>query len=176
MENVSRRNFLKSASALAAMAVAFPLLEGCPVSQSQLAQLVAEVGTGLSGIMPYIKSVSASLATQIESGFAALEQAVQAWTPGTAVADIEQAVNAFVANMALIPVLGAYQPLVALVVATVEGIITLLVPTPAPTTSAVKAAYSAALAQYPKPPRTARAFKSKFNSVAKANNLPVSID
>jgi hypothetical protein len=152
------------------------LLEGCPVSQSQLAQLVAEVGTGLSGVLPYIKSVSAMVATQIQSTFSALETAVQAWKPGTVIADVEQAVNAFVANMALIPVLGAYQPLVALIVATAEGIITLLIPNPAPQTSAVRAMATRAASQYPHPPRTAGQFKRKYNSVAKANNLPVSID
>lgn len=169
---ISRRTFLKQASAVTALAVTLPLLEGCPVTQSQIAALVAEIGTGLSGILPYIKSVSASVATQVEKSFAALETAVQGWKPGTSIADIEQVVNAFVANMALIPVLGAYQPLVALIVATAEGIITLLVPnaTAAPRTTATSRFVVTATSQYPHPPKTARSFRGTWNGVVKKDS------
>jgi hypothetical protein len=180
---MTRRMFGKQVMLVGGGLLVMPLLEGCPLSQSQLAQLVAEVGTGLAGVLPYIKSVSASLAGQIQASFSALEAAVQAWKPGTAIADVEQAVNAFVANMALIPGLGAYQPLVALIVATAEGIITLVVPNAAPAAmrvglTSIKAqnALTTMINQYPHPPHTARAFKAKYNSVAKASNLPVSID
>lgn len=169
-----RRKFMKSLAALATITISgsgMLLLEGCPVTQSQIAQLVAEVGTGLSGILPYIKGVSATIATQIESSFAALETAVQGWKPGTAVTDIEQVVNAFVANMALIPVLGAYQPLVALIVATAEGIITLLVPnaTAAPRTTATSAFMVKSAQQWPHPPKTAHSFRGSWNGVVKKN-------
>jgi hypothetical protein len=172
MENMNRRMFGKKALLATGALLVLPELTGCPVTQSQIAALVAEVGTGLSGILPYIKGVSATLATQIEASFAALQAAVQAWKPGTSIQDIEQVVNAFVANMALIPVLGAYQPLVALIVATAEGIITLLVPnaTAAPRTTATSRFVVTATSQYPHPPNTARSFRGTWNGVVKKDS------
>ena len=176
---MTRRMFGKQVLVVGGGLIAFPLLEGFSCNsglQSKLVQLLGVVGAGLAKVLPYLTGVSASVLAQINTAFTTLQADVQAWVPGGTIANIEQAVNDFVAAMALIPVLGAYQPEVALIVAVVESISTLLVPTPAPQTASVRAMATKSLAQYPNPPQTAAAFVSKFNSVAKANNLPVSID
>jgi hypothetical protein len=175
---ITRRMFGKRVLLVAGGLIAFPLVEGFSCNsglQTKLVQLIAMVGTGLEEVLPKLTGISATLLAQINTAFSTLQADVQAWVQGSNIANIEQAVNDFVAAMALIPVLGAYQPEVALIVAVVEGIITLLVPSPAPQTAAVRAMATKSAAQYPNPPQTAAAFASKFNSVAKANNLPVSI-
>lgn len=174
---LTRRNFLKSTVTLAAITVSgsgMLLLEGCPVSQSQLAQLAAELGTALAGILPYIKGVSATLAKQAETDFQALSAAIQAWKSGSVITEIEEATNAFVAVMAQIsPILAVYAPEVAFIVSVVENIITLLVPNAVPPSSMATVGFvEAARRKYPHPPKTAREVRSKWNSLVKAENHP----
>lgn len=183
---MNRRQFLlKSGYTTLALSTcgSLALLEGCPVSQEQLTALVNEVGVGLQGILPYFKTVSAEAAAKIEAAFATLQTDVQNFKPGATVAVIEQAVNDFVAAMNLIPVVAQYQPLVALIVATVEGIITLLVPAPAGGTVAfARAAPEVAITRekghvlvsyrgvtVKDPPKTAGSFRSAWNKDVKAN-------
>lgn len=168
---LSRRTLLQRAAILLAGMVVAPVITGCPISQKTIQALVDEVGSGLTMILPYIKNVSASIATDITDSFAALSAAVHAWTPGSAIADIEQVVNAFVANMGLIPGWGVYAPLASLVVATVEGIINLLLPKSQPSTLALAPAprkfAEAAMAQFPNPPKSSKSFRDQWNTLAK---------
>ena len=165
---VTRRQFATRAFAALTLAAAFPFLAGCPgVTQSQVAQLIAEVGTALAEIMPYLKTVSAATAQKIEDSFLALETAVQNWKPGTTIAVIEQVVNDFVANMNLIPVLADYQPLVALIVATVEGLVSLLVPTALPSSVTSSARQMAAVKGAPK---NAKQFRKAWNEAVRSRS------
>lgn len=182
---LTRRQFaIRTTQLLGAMAV-LPYLAGCPgITQTQLASLISEVGAGLQEILPYLKSVDAATAAKIELAFSALETAVQNWKPGSAVAVIEEAVNAFVGAMAIIPVLASYQPLVALIVATAEGLLALPIPAPpAGTTTAFAHAtpgvgvtheHGHVVVSYQgitisNPPKTAAAFRSSWNKAVKGD-------
>lgn len=128
----SRRRFLRnSALMIVGSPILLSMLEGCPVSQTQISDLLNEVGYGLEKILPYFSSVSAAAAAKVEAAFQTFATDVRNFQPGQAISLIEQAANDFVGAMSLIPVLAAYQPLVALIVATVEGIIAVLNPAPA---------------------------------------------
>jgi hypothetical protein len=164
---MNRRKFIVSALAVAAVP-GLLTLEGCPVSQSQLAALIGEVGAGLAEILPYLTSVSQAAAAKVEAAFQALETAVQNWKPGSVISVIEQAVNDFVSDMNLIPVLADYQPLVALIVATVEQLISLILPTSSAPATAV-ATGRVTLAQIGAAPKTASSFRSAWNKQVKAN-------
>jgi hypothetical protein len=173
MTTLTRRQFsLRSFATLALSSASFALLAGCPfgsVTQSQIVELIAEVGAGLQEILPYLKSVSASEAATIYAAFQTLETDVQNWKPGGAIAVIEQAVNAFVSAMNLVPVLAEYQPLVALIVATVEGLIALIAPgsTPPPPATGVtrngRRGITYKGVTFPNPPTTASSFRSSWN-------------
>jgi hypothetical protein len=157
---MNRRELMHRGSLVLAGAAILPWLAGCPASQSQIAELVAEMSTALNGILPYLKSVSASEAATIQQLFQALETDVKGWKAGDSIAAIEQVVNDFVASMNLIPVTADYQPLVALLVATAEGIITLVTPT---TSLSAKISKSSAA------PKTASTFRAAWNKETKAN-------
>jgi hypothetical protein len=187
---MTRREFAHRSFATLVLAGSLPALfplAGCPtITQTQLASLIAEVGAGLAEILPYLTSVSAAAAQKIEASFQALETAVQNWKPGAVVSEIEQAVNVFVANMNLIPVLAEYQPLVALIVATAEGLLALLIPAPAGGTTTTTFAHAAPgvavdhvggkiVVHYQgqtvtNPPKTASAFRSAWNKQVKADS------
>jgi hypothetical protein len=182
---MTRREFAHRSFATLVLAGSLPALlplAGCPVTQSELAELIGEVGAGLAEILPYLTSVSQTAAQKVEAAFQALETAVQNWKPGTVVSVIEQAVNDFVADMDLIPVLADYQPLVALIVATVEQLIALILPAPASTTSALRASSGVAVTHEGRhlvvnykgvtikdPPKTARGFRGAWNKQVKGN-------
>jgi hypothetical protein len=183
MTQLTRRELMQYATAVLAMS-ALPALEGCPaVTQSQLAELIGEVGAGLAEILPYLKTVSSSAAATIYQAFQALETAVQNWKPGGVVSEIEQAVNAFVSAMSLVPVLAEYQPLVALIVATVEGLLTLLIPISTTASNVVAGMPKGVIVTHEKgrvivavngvtianPPTTAGKFRSAWNKQVGAN-------
>ena len=118
------------------ISLAAPFLAGCPTSpdlQQQLEGLLTQVGAALDKLMPILRSWNAKVANDIEDGFNLLVSAVNGYKPGNQVQSIEAAVNALVtalqAIVQYIPQAGPYLAMVQLVVATVEGILALVLPT-----------------------------------------------
>ena len=158
-----RREFIK-VSGLAGLA----FLIGCPsnVSQAALLALVNEIAVAWAKLSPFL-SLNPALVASITAEIAAIRAAIQAWSPGFSITDIEKVVNALVATMALIPVIAMYEPLVALIVATAEGILALLVPGGAPNVMV-----TARGKIFGNPPHSAGQFKSAWNKAVKAGSLP----
>lgn len=169
---LTRRDLLKRGSLVGMAALATPALltlEGCPISQSQLVALIGELQSGFNAILPYLKTVDAATAAKVQALLTDLQSDVATWTSGSSIAIIEQIVNDIVAALALFPVTAAYAPLIALIVATAEGIITLLVPNSAPAPAPAPAGIRAmARARYPHPPKTAGGFRKEWNRVAES--------
>lgn len=161
----NRREFIKIGS-LAGLAI----LAGCPVTQSSLEALIAEIAAAWAKLSPYVTSTDPALAVKITAEIIAVQAAIQGWKPGMSITDIESVINILVSSMNLIPVIAQYEPLVALIVATAEGILALL---PNGTPNVMVNARGVAFAN---PPRTARQFKKEWNKTVNAKALPAKLE
>lgn len=127
---LSRRSFFKFAAAGVAMLAVAPsmLITGCAVNvKALLTTLIASIQGLLKVVAP-----SESWAANLASALGQLSTAVASWTAGGAVHLVEEALNAVQAVLAVIPLTSIYSPLVDVIVAGIDAVLNVLVPTPAP--------------------------------------------
>ena len=122
---MNRRDFVRCMAALAALSA----LTGCPTANpDQIAALVAEIAKAIGKLLPYFSGVDAQWAKDIQAALTALETVAGKWQKGDPLAEIESVVNALVQLMGAFPIAAPYQPLVTIIVATLEGILALVIP------------------------------------------------
>jgi hypothetical protein len=167
-ELVNRRTFIQSAGTWAAFSL-LPGLAGCPVAQTTLESLAVMLAKAWVALAPFLKNVDPALSAKIAAEIAAVEAALNGWAPGKPITDIENVVNALVVTMNLIPVAAQFEPLVALIVATAEGILALV-------GGGANVMVSARGATFANPPRTARQFKKAWHKVIVEKALPAGLE
>lgn len=128
---MQRRDFVKRVTAIGVVLIASPaalVMEGCTVNVTALLNTVLDAGEAIIKVAepnaPWLQS--------FESALAALEQAEAQWSAGGAVQIVISALNTIEAVLAVIPVTAVYSPLIAVLVAGIEAVLTALFPQPAP--------------------------------------------
>jgi hypothetical protein len=171
---MNRRTLLKSAAAAGALAllpIALPVA-GCTFVAKGLLNVV------ISAVQSILKvASSASWATELSNALAALVNAESTWETGGAAAIVIDALNTVEAVCAVIPLTAAFSPLIDVLVAGIEAVISYFAPQPAPASNAL------GLASNPHRRRVALnkphfletregAFKAQWNQVAAGIGLP----
>ena len=139
---MQRRDFLKNsvtAAAIVAVAPSSLLVEGC--NKVNVKALLNTVLASAEAIIQ-VAQPNAPWIQPLESAILALQQAEQQWSAGGTVQVVISALNTIQAVLAVIPVTAAYSPLIAVLVAGIEAVLTALVPAPAPTPATVNAAHN----------------------------------
>lgn len=95
----------------------------CKISAAQIAADGKAVGTAVLDIAGLLQTTDPSLAQQLTAAANALIQVTSTWTTGSAVAILEDAENAVVVVLNLIPVTSAFAPFIAIAFAALNLLI-----------------------------------------------------
>ena len=173
---MQRRAFVKNLATAAAVAVVTPsalLMDGCTVNVQALLNTVI---TAAEAVIK-VAEPGAPWVAQLESAIAALLQAEGQWQGGSPVQIVISALNTIQAVLAVIPVTAVYSPLIAVLVAGIEAVLTALIPQAKNISFAAAKSpyYGRAKLSHPSPfhPTYEGAFKAQWNSTAEQCKLPV---
>jgi hypothetical protein len=127
---MNRRNFV--ASWFAAV-VGFSMLglTGCALTVDNVKSLINVLIGSIQNILKV--ATNAPWAAGLSAALAALQNAEQNWTAGSATTLIDDALNTVTAVLAVIPLTAVYSPLVDIVVAGIEAVLAVLPVTPSVT-------------------------------------------
>ena len=116
---MNRRRFIGSAAAVATLPIANFGLMGCTVDVKAL------LNTVIDSALAVIKVADASepWLPSLQAAVTALENAEAAWTAGSIPAIVIDALNTLEAVLAVIPATAAFSPLVAILVAGIEAVL-----------------------------------------------------
>src|ERR1700678_1185449 len=129
--NLSRRTFGKSlmSAFMALVALSSTSLTGCSLTEANVKSLINVLITSIQNILKV--STGAPWASDLSAALAALQTAEAGWTSGSATTLIDDALNTITDVLAVIPLTAVYSPLVDIVVAGIEAVLTVLPVTPA---------------------------------------------
>lgn len=121
---MNRRCFLKSASATLLSAPVLLSMEGCNESAENVLNTVLEAASSIISVADQ----GAPWLSAFNNAVQALEGAESAWKAGSPVDVVISALNTLAAVTAVIPVTAAYSPLIDVLVAGIDSVLGLLVP------------------------------------------------
>lgn len=168
---ITRRQFGKrslTTVATLALASSFPLvLTGCSFDAKGL------INTVIASVKAILRvaEATASWAASLQAALTALQQAEAAWEAGGAVVIIEDALDTIEAVVAVIPLTAPYAPLVAVLVAGIDAVLSYFTPAAAAAVRATKGGPYAGRVGLTKPrflQTQVGAYKGQWNQQAKA--------
>lgn len=156
-------NMFKKVLSLCLAGVITLSLTACPANSQQTAsQLIVVVGNSITTLLPLIGNVDPTLQSKLKTDFAQASAQVAAWKSGTTTQNIVSTLNIVQQDLSLLPVNTQTTALISLAITTVESILILLPQTSGGTVS-VKDVKSL------NAPTSAKAYKTKWNSIVAAN-------
>jgi hypothetical protein len=185
MQNLTRRQFGKgiSITIFAAMTPGIVVLEGCTLSMQEIENLINTALNAANAVLK-VAEPGAPWVADFSAAITALEQAEASWKAGGTVAIVEAALNTLAAITAVIPITAVYSPLIDILVAGIDAVLSALpvtttVAQPSPLATKVRAQVAAASITYDHHGRatihnlfgkpTVGAFTSKWNGAVAKN-------
>ena len=149
MQNLTRRQFGKgiSITIFAAMTPGIVVLEGCTLSMQEIENLINTALNAANAVLK-VAEPGAPWVADFSAAITALEQAEASWKAGGTVAIVEAALNTLAAITAVIPITAVYSPLIDILVAGIDAVlsalpVTIAVAQPSPLATKVRAQVAA---------------------------------